>query len=260
MLLIVGGRLGASPRRGCRPPRRGGARRRSEQEGGDERAFCCSPVVDNYRAPLEKLKPIPAVPEGGVLPFAPAGLTLGITGPQGILVGGSSVGLRLTNAARRRRRRAQLGRARAADPLLRRRHPGRAGRAQTDRPQAAAGGQAPRPHLPAHRGAGDLLARNHDPEPPRPAARPLRRVPARRQPHGQRRDQIGRLRQRRPRRLPRKLLRKPRQRHGHPDRHQPRTLRRHDLAPGRSSARSTHRPRPRSSAASAPAKPNGSPP
>jgi len=61
--------------------------------------FCSVPVVDNYRAPLEKLKPIPAVPEGGVLPFAPEGLTLGITGPQGILVGGSSVGLRLTNVA-----------------------------------------------------------------------------------------------------------------------------------------------------------------
>ncbi|HKZ14252.1 MAG TPA: hypothetical protein VJL81_10445 [Solirubrobacterales bacterium] len=62
--------------------------------------FCGSAVVDNYWAPLEKLKPIPAVPEGGVLPFAPAGLTLGVTGPQGILVGGStSIGLRLTNAA-----------------------------------------------------------------------------------------------------------------------------------------------------------------
>lgn len=62
--------------------------------------FCGSPVVDNYWATIEKLKPIPAVPEGGVLPFAPAGLTLGVTGPQGLLVGGpTSVGLRLTNAA-----------------------------------------------------------------------------------------------------------------------------------------------------------------
>jgi hypothetical protein len=61
--------------------------------------FCGSPVVDNYYAPLEKLKPVPAVPEGGVLRFAPAGLTLGVTGPQGILVGGSSIGLRLTNGA-----------------------------------------------------------------------------------------------------------------------------------------------------------------
>jgi hypothetical protein len=61
--------------------------------------FCGSPVVDNYWATVEKLKPIPAVPEGGVLKFAPAGLTLGITGPQGILIGGTSVGLRLTNAA-----------------------------------------------------------------------------------------------------------------------------------------------------------------
>jgi hypothetical protein len=60
--------------------------------------FCSAPVVDNYYAPLEKLKPIPAVPEGGVLPFAPEGTTLGVTGPQGILVGGSSIGLRLTNA------------------------------------------------------------------------------------------------------------------------------------------------------------------
>ena len=61
--------------------------------------FCGSPVVDNYWATVEKLKPIPAVPEGGVLKFAPAGLTLGVTGPQGILIGGASVGLRLTNAA-----------------------------------------------------------------------------------------------------------------------------------------------------------------
>jgi hypothetical protein len=61
--------------------------------------FCSSPVVDNYRAPLEKLQPIPAVPEGGVLPFAPAGMTLGATGPQGVLVGGSSIGFRLSNTA-----------------------------------------------------------------------------------------------------------------------------------------------------------------
>ena len=61
--------------------------------------FCGSPVVDNYWATVEKLKPIPAVPEGGVLKFAPAGLTLGITGPQGLLIGGTSVGLRLTNAS-----------------------------------------------------------------------------------------------------------------------------------------------------------------
>jgi hypothetical protein len=61
-------------------------------------AYCSNPV-DNYRAPLETLQPIPAPPEGGVLPFAPAGTTLGITGPQGVLVGGSSIGYRLTNAA-----------------------------------------------------------------------------------------------------------------------------------------------------------------
>jgi hypothetical protein len=61
--------------------------------------FCSSPVVDNYWAPVEKLQAIPAVPEGGVLPFAPAGMTLGVTGPQRILVGGSSIGFRLTNGA-----------------------------------------------------------------------------------------------------------------------------------------------------------------
>jgi hypothetical protein len=61
--------------------------------------FCSSPVVDNYWAPVEKLQEIPAVPEGGVLPFAPAGPTLGPTGPQGLLIAGSSVGFRLTNAA-----------------------------------------------------------------------------------------------------------------------------------------------------------------
>jgi hypothetical protein len=61
--------------------------------------FCSSPVVDNYWAPVEKLQPIPAVPEGGALPFAPAGMTLGATGPQRLLVGGSSIGFHLTNGA-----------------------------------------------------------------------------------------------------------------------------------------------------------------
>ncbi len=61
--------------------------------------FCSSPIVDNYRAPIEKLQPIPAVPEGGVLPFAPPGTTLGATGPQGLLIGGSNIGFRLTNGA-----------------------------------------------------------------------------------------------------------------------------------------------------------------
>jgi hypothetical protein len=61
--------------------------------------FCSSPIVDNYWAPVEKLQPIPPVPEAGVLPFAPAGMTLGATGPQRILVGGSSIGFHLTNGA-----------------------------------------------------------------------------------------------------------------------------------------------------------------
>jgi hypothetical protein len=61
--------------------------------------FCSHTVIDNYRAPLETLQKIPTVPEGGTLRFAPEGMTLGITGPQGVLVGGSNVGFRLTNAA-----------------------------------------------------------------------------------------------------------------------------------------------------------------
>ena len=65
--------------------------------------FCANPV-NNYLAPIEKLQGIPAVPEGGVLRFAPEGMTLASTGPQGLLVGGSSVGFRLTNAAPRPRR------------------------------------------------------------------------------------------------------------------------------------------------------------
>jgi hypothetical protein len=75
----------------------------AKKKGGHKKAATsaafCAPVVDDYYAPLRRLKPIPAVPEGGVLPFAPAGLTPGVTGPQGILVGGDTrVGLRLTNA------------------------------------------------------------------------------------------------------------------------------------------------------------------
>jgi hypothetical protein len=61
--------------------------------------FCSSPIVDNYWAPVEKLQPIPALPEGGALPFAPVGMTLGATGPQRLLVGGSNIGFRLTNGA-----------------------------------------------------------------------------------------------------------------------------------------------------------------
>jgi hypothetical protein len=81
-------------------PAAGAAKKRPKKKAVTSAVFCGSPVVDNYWATIEKLNPIPAVPEGGVLPFAPEGLTLGITGPQGILVGGSTrIGLRLTNAA-----------------------------------------------------------------------------------------------------------------------------------------------------------------
>jgi hypothetical protein len=81
-------------------PAAGAAKKKPKKKAATSTVFCGSPVVDNYWGTIEKLKPIPAVPEGGVLPFAPEGLTLGITGPQGLLVGGStSIGLRLTNAA-----------------------------------------------------------------------------------------------------------------------------------------------------------------
>jgi len=60
-------------------------------------AFCTNPA-DNYRAPLEALQKMPAVPEGGALRFAP-GMTVSPTGPQGVIVGGSSVGFRLSNTS-----------------------------------------------------------------------------------------------------------------------------------------------------------------
>ncbi len=60
--------------------------------------FCSNPNT-NYLAPVQKLQPIPPLPEGGVLKYAPEGTTLGVTGPQGLLVGGSTVGFRLTNSA-----------------------------------------------------------------------------------------------------------------------------------------------------------------
>jgi hypothetical protein len=59
--------------------------------------FCSNPIVDNYLAPLEELQKIPALPEGGAPRFAPPGMTLGATGPQGLLVGASNVGFRLAN-------------------------------------------------------------------------------------------------------------------------------------------------------------------
>jgi hypothetical protein len=72
---------------------------RAQPPAASPAPFCSSPVVDNYWAPIEKLQPIPPVPEGGVLPFAPAGTTLAPTGPQRLLVGGSRIGFRLTNGA-----------------------------------------------------------------------------------------------------------------------------------------------------------------
>ncbi|HEY0278632.1 MAG TPA: hypothetical protein VGC32_10225 [Solirubrobacterales bacterium] len=60
--------------------------------------FCSNPGT-NYLAPVQKLQAIPALPEGGVLRYAPEGTTLAATGPRGLLIGGSNVGFRLTNSA-----------------------------------------------------------------------------------------------------------------------------------------------------------------
>jgi len=59
--------------------------------------FCTNPA-DNYKAPLQKLQKMPPMPEGGLLPFAST-IAVAPTGPQGLLVGGSNIGFRLTNTA-----------------------------------------------------------------------------------------------------------------------------------------------------------------
>jgi hypothetical protein len=95
VLLLVGALLAA----GVAPA--GGAKNHAakpKKKASAPLPFCSNPVED-YRAPMETLQPIPALPEGGVLPFAPAGITIGATGPQGVLVEGSNVGFRLANGA-----------------------------------------------------------------------------------------------------------------------------------------------------------------
>ncbi|MFT3863562.1 MAG: hypothetical protein QM729_04760 [Solirubrobacterales bacterium] len=75
-----------------------GAAKKKSKKATTTAAFCSNPGTD-YAAPLEKLQAIPALPEGGDLPFGPEGMTISATGPQGVLVGGSNVGFRLTNQA-----------------------------------------------------------------------------------------------------------------------------------------------------------------
>jgi hypothetical protein len=76
----------------------GAAKSKAKPKAAAAPVFCANPV-DNYREPLEKLQKMPALPEGGVTRFAPGGLTIAPTGPQGLLVGASSIGFRLTNSA-----------------------------------------------------------------------------------------------------------------------------------------------------------------
>jgi hypothetical protein len=76
----------------------GAAKTKKQTKATTTPAFCANPV-DNYRGPLEKLQKMPALPLGGVTRFAPAGLTISPTGPQGLLIGASSIGFRLTNSA-----------------------------------------------------------------------------------------------------------------------------------------------------------------
>jgi hypothetical protein len=87
---IAAGSLGAAPA--------AGAAKAKKAKATVPAPFCSNPGT-NYLAPVQKLQAIPALPEGGVLRFAPEGTTLGVTGPQGLLIGGSSVGFRLTNSA-----------------------------------------------------------------------------------------------------------------------------------------------------------------
>lgn len=89
--LLGAGALGATV------PAAGGATKKAAT--ATPAAFCSSPIVDNYREPLEKLQKIPALPEAGNLPFGPEGMTVAASGPQGLLVGGSNVGFRLANSA-----------------------------------------------------------------------------------------------------------------------------------------------------------------
>jgi hypothetical protein len=88
---IAAGSLGAAPGAGA-------AKAKKKATATVPAPFCSNPAT-NYLAPVEKLQPIPALPEGGALRYAPPGMTLGVTGPQGLLVGGSTVGFRLTNSA-----------------------------------------------------------------------------------------------------------------------------------------------------------------
>jgi hypothetical protein len=85
---IAAGSLGASP---------GAGAAKKKAKATVPAPFCSNPGT-NYLAPVQKLQAIPALPEGGVLRYAPEGTTLNVTGPQGLLVGGSSVGFRLTNS------------------------------------------------------------------------------------------------------------------------------------------------------------------
>jgi hypothetical protein len=87
---IAAGSLGAAPG--------AGAAKAKKAKATVPAPFCSNPVT-NYLEPVQKLQTIPTLPEGGVLRFAPEGTTLGVTGPQGLLIGGSSVGFRLTNSA-----------------------------------------------------------------------------------------------------------------------------------------------------------------
>lgn len=86
---IAAGSLGAAP---------GAGAAKKKAKATVPAPFCSNPGT-NYLAPVQKLQAIPALPEGGVLRFAPEGTTLGVTGPQGLLIGGSTVGFRLTNSA-----------------------------------------------------------------------------------------------------------------------------------------------------------------
>jgi hypothetical protein len=77
----------------------GAAKKPKRKKKATPVAFCSNPIVNDYFAPLRKLQPLPALPTGGALPFAPAGTTVTPTGPRLLVGKPSSVGFRLVNSA-----------------------------------------------------------------------------------------------------------------------------------------------------------------
>jgi hypothetical protein len=68
------------------------------EEDSEEKAFCADTVVRDYNAPFGRMKPLHEVPESGLLPFAPRGVSLKVL-DSGLRVGRGSVGFALVDSA-----------------------------------------------------------------------------------------------------------------------------------------------------------------